>query len=350
MNEDKTLFHIGSAPHIGSHDTTRRLMLDVIIALIPAIGVATFFFGFRVLALCAVSVIFCVLFEFLYRMLMKKPQTIGDLSACITGLLLAMSLPATTPYWALAVGAFFAIVIVKQLYGGIGKNFMNPALAARVFMFISFPGYVNTWSKPLSTLGVFDDISALSAAGSADAITSATPMMMLHDGILPLEYSYREMLAGQRPGSLGEAAIVALVLGGLYLLFRKVITLRIPATFIGTVAVLTFFFPQGGNAGLTWMAYQLLGGGLIMGAFFMATDYSTSPVTRGGQWIYGIGCGLLTVFIRYFGSYPEGVSFAILIMNSCVWLFDKWGKPRRFGAVKAPKKAKKAKEAAKDEN
>ena len=350
MSENKTLFHLSSAPHIGSHDTTRRLMLDVIIALIPAIGVATFFFGYRVLALCGVSVVFCVLFEFLYRLLMKKPQSIGDLSACITGLLLAMSLPATTPYWTLAVGAFFAIVIVKQLYGGIGKNFMNPALAARVFMFISFPGYVNTWSTPLATLGVMDDISAISRATSVDAVTSATPMMLLHDGVLPLEYSYREMLAGQRPGSMGEAAIVALLLGGLYLLLRKVITLRIPATYLGTVVLLTFLFPQGGNEALPWMIYQLLSGGLVMGAFFMATDYSTSPVTRGGQWIYGIGCGLLTVFIRYFGSYPEGVSFAILIMNACVWLFDKWGKPRRFGTKNAPRKQKKAKEAAKDED
>ena len=344
MNETQNLFHISSAPHIGSHDTTRRLMLDVIIALLPAIGVATYFFGFRVLSLCAVSVIACVLAEFLYRMLMKKPQTIGDLSACITGLLLAMSLPATTPYWTIVVGAFFSIVIVKQLYGGIGKNFMNPALAGRVFLFIAFPGFVNTWPKPLATLGVFDAMPT-----DINAITSATPMMTLHGGVLPEAYTLQEMLVGQRPGSMGEVAIAALILGGLYLLFRKVITLRIPLTYLGTVALLTFFFPQAGNAGLDWMLYQLLGGGLVMGALFMATDYSTSPVTRGGQWMYGIGCGLLTVFIRYFGSYPEGVSFAILVMNSCVWLFDKWGKPRRFGAVKAPKKAK-AKEAASDGN
>ena len=337
MSETKNLFRISSAPHITSHDTTRRLMLDVIIALIPAIGVATYFFGLRVLALCAVSVISCVLAEFLYRLLMKKPQTIGDLSACITGLLLAMSLPVTTPYWTIAVGAVFSIVIVKQLYGGIGKNFMNPALAGRVFLFIAFPAFVNTWSKPLATLGVFDAMPT-----DINAVTSATPMMTLQTGALPEAYSYQQMLVGQRPGSLGEAAIAALVLGGLYLLFRKVITLRIPLTYLGTVALLTFFFPQAGNAGLPWMLYQLLSGGLVMGALFMATDYSTSPVTRGGQWIYGIGCGLLTVFIRYFGSYPEGVSFAILVMNACVWLFDKWGKPRRFGAKKSPKKAKEA--------
>lgn len=332
MNEGK-LFRLSSAPHIGSMDTTRRLMLDVIIALIPAIAVSAFFFGPRVVALCAVSVISCVGFEALYRGLMKKPQSVGDLSAVITGLLLAMCMPVTTPYWVLVVGGFFSIVIVKQLYGGIGKNFMNPALAGRVFLMLAFPGQTSTWSLPLA----YPDL----LTGAVDATTSATPLMRMKDGIMPTSVFYQELLAGERAGSMGEVAVAALLLGALYLLARKVITLRVPLTYIGTVAVLTYLFPQGGNPGLEWMLYQLLTGGLVLGAFFMATDYSTSPVTRGGQWIYGIGCGLITVMIRYFGSYPEGVSFAILVMNSCVWLFDKWGKPRRFGTKLFARKPRK---------
>ncbi len=315
-------FTVASSPHISSGDSVTRVMLDVIIALVPALGVATYFFGPRALIMTAVAVIFSVGFEFLYRYLLKKPQTIGDLSACVTGVLLAMCLPANAPYWIAIVGSFFAIVVVKQLYGGLGKNFMNPALAGRVFLF-SFPTLMNTWVAAGT-----DFWSGLGM--TADATTAATPMASLHQGLLP-SATLREMLVGAHGGSLGEVSSVALILGGIYLVVRKVISPRIPLCYIGTVAVLTYLFPLGGNDPLQWMLYNLLGGGLMLGAIFMATDYVTSPVTVRGQVIFAIGCGALTVFLRYFGAYPEAVSFAILIMNAFVWLFDKFGMPHRYG-------------------
>lgn len=315
-------FTVASSPHITSGESVRRAMLDVMIALLPALGVSAYFFGPRVLIITLVSMVSCVLFEFLYRLVMRKHQSIGDLSACVTGMLLAMCLPANAPYWIAAVGAFFAIVIVKQLYGGLGKNFMNPALAGRVFLF-SFPTLMNTWAAAGT-----DYWCGLSMA--VDAVTSATPMASLHQGAIP-DLSLQEMLIGAHGGSFGEVCSIALILGGIYLVLRKVITLRIPLWYIGTVAVLTYLFPRG-NDPLEWMLYNLLGGGLLLGAIFMATDYVTSPVTPKGQIIYAIGCGGLTVFLRYFGTYPEGVSFAILIMNAFAWLFDKVGMPHRYGA------------------
>lgn len=315
-------FTVASSPHITSGESVRRAMLDVMIALLPALGVSTYFFGPRVLIMTLVAMVSCVLFEFLYRLLMRKYQSIGDLSACVTGMLLAMCLPANAPYWIAVVGAFFAIVIVKQLYGGLGKNFMNPALAGRVFLF-SFPTLMNTWAA--AGTDYWCNLSV-----TVDAITSATPMASLHQGAIP-DLSLQEMLIGAHGGSFGEVCSIALILGGIYLVLRKVITLRIPLWYIGTVAVLTYLFPRG-NDPLEWMLYNLLGGGLLLGAIFMATDYVTSPVTPKGQIIYAIGCGGLTVFLRYFGTYPEGVSFAILIMNAFAWLFDKAGMPHRYGA------------------
>lgn len=316
-------FTVASSPHITSGSSIRMTMLDVMIALIPALGVSTYFFGPRVLLMVVISMAACVAFEVLYRLLMKKHQVAGDLSACVTGMLLAMCLPANAPYWIAIVGAFFAIVVVKELYGGLGKNFMNPALAGRVFLF-SFPALMNTWVAAgtdfWSSLGM-----------TADAVTSATPMARLHQGVLPSE-SLQEMFVGAHGGSLGEISAAALLLGGIYLVLRRVITPRIPLCYLGTVAVLTYLFPLNGNDPLDWMLYNLLGGGLMLGAIFMATDYVTSPVTPRGQVIFAIGCGGLTVFLRYFGVYPEGVSFAILIMNAFVWLCDKAGMPRRFGA------------------
>ena len=315
-------FTVASSPHITSGESVRRAMLDVMIALLPALGVSTYFFGPRVLIMTLVSMVSCVLFEFLYRLLMRKYQSIGDLSACVTGLLLAMCLPANAPYWIAVVGAFFAIVIVKQLYGGLGKNFMNPALAGRVFLF-SFPTLMNTWAA--AGTDYWCNLSV-----TVDAVTSATPMASLHQGAIP-DLSLQEMLIGAHGGSFGEVCSIALILGGIYLVLRKVITLRIPLWYIGTVAVLSYLFPRG-NDPLEWMLYNLLGGGLLLGAIFMATDYATSPVTPKGQIIYAIGCGGLTVFLRYFGTYPEGVSFAILIMNAFAWLFDKAGTPHRYGS------------------
>jgi len=325
---------VSSSPHVRSPEDTRSIMLDVIIALIPALAVAVYIFGLRALTLTLVCVAACVFFEWGYRKLLKKPSSIGDLSAVVTGVLLTFCLPVTVPYWIPVIGAFFAIVIVKQLYGGIGKNFLNPALAARAFLF-SWPVLMTTWAAPLSYSKFFNIFSV------ADAVTSATPMASLHMGRLP-EASLWQVFIGEIGGSIGEISSLVLLLGEVYLVIRRVISPRIPLSYILTVAVLTFIFPKGGNSGLTWMLYNLFSGGLMLGAIFMATDYATSPVNRKGQIIYGIGCGLLTVFIRYFGSYVEGVSYAILIMNVTVWLIDKSTLPRRFGVKKARFGIKKA--------
>ena len=315
-------FTVASSPHISSGDSVRGTMLDVMIALVPSLGVSTYFFGPRALIMIAIAMVSCVFFEFLYRMLMKKSRSIGDLSACVTGILLAMCLPVSAPYWIAIVGSFFAIVVVKQLYGGLGKNFMNPALAGRVFLF-SFPALMNTWVAAGTDFWTGFGMNV-------DATTAATPMASLHQGLIP-NLDLKEMLVGAHGGSLGEVSSIALILGGIYLICRKVISPRIPVCYIGTVAVLTYLFPLNGNEPLEWMLYNLLGGGLLLGAIFMATDYVTSPVTPGGQILFAVGCGGLTVFLRYFGVYPEGVSFAILIMNAFVWLFDKAGMPHRFG-------------------
>lgn len=322
-------FTVASSPHITSGENVRGAMLDVMIALLPALGVSAYFFGPRVLIMTLVCMVACVTFEFLYRLLLKKHISIGDLSACVTGMLLAMCLPVNAPYWIAIIGCFFAIVVVKQLYGGLGKNFMNPALAGRVFLF-SFPTLMNTWVTTGTDFWPSLDMTV-------DAVTAATPMASLHQGVIP-NFTIREMLIGAHGGSLGEVSSIALILGGIYLILRKTISLRIPFWYIGTVAALTYLFPRGGNVPLEWMLYNLLGGGLLLGAIFMATDYVTSPVTPKGQIIYAIGCGGLTVFLRYFGTYPEGVSFAILIMNAFVWLFDKVGMPHRYGTSRFKKK------------
>jgi electron transport complex protein RnfD len=302
---------------------TRNIMLDVIIALVPALAFSVYVFGLRALAVTLVSVISCVLFELLYRMAMKKPQSVGDLSAVVTGMLLAFCLPVTVPYWLPVIGSFFAIIIVKQLYGGIGKNFLNPALAGRAFLF-SWPVLMTKWVAPFSYSSIFNIF------GGVDAVASATPMASLHAGLLP-NVTVFQAFFGVIGGSLGEVSSLMLLLGGAYLVFHKVISLRIPLSYLLTVAVLTYAFPQGSADRLSWMLYNLFCGGLMLGAIFMATDYSTSPVTKLGQIIFGIGCGLLTVFIRYFGTYPEAVSYAILIMNTTVWLIEKISFPRQFG-------------------
>ncbi len=316
-------FTAASSPHITSGETVRGIMVDVMVALIPSLGVSTYFFGPRVLIMTAIAMVSCVLFELLYRLALRKPQSVGDLSACVTGMLLAMCLPVTAPYWIAIVGSFFAIVVVKQLYGGLGKNFMNPALAGRVFLF-SFPALMSNWAVAGTDFWTGFGMQA-------DATTAATPMASLHQGLIP-NYSLQEMLIGAHGGSLGEVSSIALLLGGLYLVCRKVISPRIPLCFLGTVAVLTYLFPLNGNDPMDWMLYNLLSGGLLLGAIFMATDYVTSPITPVGQILFAVGCGGLTVFLRYFGAYPEGVSSAILIMNVFVRLFDKVGLPHRFGA------------------
>lgn len=309
-------------------------MLDVLIALTPALMVSVYFFTWRALILTVISVASCVLFELLYQIMLKKPVRVGDLSAVVTGMLLAFCLPVTAPWWIPVVGGFFAIVIVKQLYGGIGRNFMNPALAGRAFL-LSWPAIMTAWVQPFTKLPLIANADGVSKASPiVDALTGATPMHYLSLGQLPPETSASlfQMFIGQTSGCLGETSALVLLLGGIYLLVRRVITPAIPVAYIGTVALITFLTPAGDVARLDWMLYQLCGGGLMLGAIFMATDYSTSPLTARGQWIYGVGCGLITVFIRYFGTYPEGVSFSILIMNACVWLIDRAARPRRFGA------------------
>ena len=334
---DLSQVKVSNSPHIRSEDSTRQIMLDVIIALIPALALAIFVFGARALVVTAVSVIGSVFFEWLYNKLLKKPCTIGNLSAVVTGILLAYTLPVTAPLWMVLIGDLFAIVIVKSLFGGIGKNFMNPALGGRAFLMASYPVFMTTWCKVRTSLPLFGT--------PADVVTGATPLSFMKEGKLP-DVSMADAALGMVGGCIGEVSALALLVGGIWLLYRRVISLRIPVCFIGTVAVLTLIFPKAGS-GFEWMAYQLLSGGLMLGAIFMATDYASSPVTPKGQIIYGIGCGVLTVLIRYFGSYPEGVSYAILIMNCCVFLIEKISQPVKFGYVKPVKAPKAEKEAAK---
>ncbi|MDD5931594.1 MAG: RnfABCDGE type electron transport complex subunit D [Oscillospiraceae bacterium] len=339
MTEYKNLKLIAtSSPHIRGAETTRSIMLDVIIALVPAMVFACFNFGIRALTLIAVSVVGCVFFEWLYRKLLKKPQSVGDLSAVVTGVLLALVSPVTLEYWAILIGDFFAIVFVKQLFGGIGKNFVNPALAGRAVLLASYAGAMTRWINPAA------DKAAI-LGSNVDAVTAATTMSYLKTGDmegLKAAYTIADVFLGKIGGSLGEVSAAALILGGVYLIWRKVINWQTPVAYIGTVAVLSFLFPKAGT-GLEWMLYSVFGGGLMLGAFFMATDYATSPVTKKGQVIFGIGCGLFTVLIRYFGSYNEGVCYSIMVMNLLVPLIDKYTKPVRFGVVKSDKKEAAAK-------
>ena len=345
MNDMKDLkLTVASSPHIASPIDTRDLMRDVLIALVPAMVFGVVFFGPRALVATLVSVIACEFFEWAYRKIMKKSTVNGDLSAAVTGVLLAFVCAPTLPYWMLIIGDFFAIVVVKQLFGGLGKNFLNPALAGRAFLMLCYPVAMTTWVVPGIGADTWANVLGnTTTLSGADVVTGATPLSVdfMHSGLLP-DASLWDAFVGNVGGCIGEISALMLLLGGLYLIWRGVIRFRIPVAYIATVAVLTFLFPMGGNDRLTWMAYHLFTGGLFLGAFFMATDYVTSPVTKKGEVIYGIGCGLLTVFIRYFGGYPEGVSYSILIMNCCVWLIDKVGKPNRYGVTKEMKAAEKA--------
>ncbi len=315
---------ISSSPHVHSPVTTRTIMRDVLIALLPALIGSVIFFGPRALTVTAVSALAAFLFEKLWCKLMNQNDKTYDLSCIVIGVLLAFVCPPTIPYWMIIVGDAFAIILVKMLFGGIGKNIVNPALAGRAFMF-SWPVAMSTWVK----VGWSNQASVLNAA---DAVTAATPLAFMHQGQLP-DVSIADAFFGNVGGCIGETSALLLLVGFVYLLIRKVITARIPLAYIGTVAVLSLLFPQGHNP-LAWTAYQLFTGGLMLGAIFMATDYVTSPLTRLGQIVYGIGCGVLTIVIRYFGGYNEGVSYAILIMNCCVVLLDRIGRPVKFGAPK----------------
>ncbi len=326
----ESLLSISASPHIRTSEDTRSIMLDVLIALVPALAVAAYMFGLRAIFNVVLSVAGCMFFEWLYRKGLKKPDSTGDLSAAVTGVLLVFTLPVSIPWWIILIGDAFAIVLVKQLFGGIGKNFMNPALAARAFLF-SWPVAMTRWIAPLSYRSFFQ-------LSTADAVTAATPLASMAGGAIPENVTLLQTFVGNVGGSMGEISTFALLLGGIYLLFRRIISPRIPLSFLLTVAVLTFLFPRG-NPRLSWMLWQLCSGGVMLGAVFMATDYTTSPVNPRAQIIFGVGCGALTVFIRYFGSYVEGVSYAILIMNATVWLLDRAFPRKRFGAVKTKKEA-----------
>ena len=331
MTDYKNLKLIASSsPHIRSVENTRSIMLDVIIAMLPALFWAIYNFGFKALLSVVVSVVACLFWEWLYRKLLKKPQSIGDLSAVVTGMLLAFVCPPELPWWALVIGAFFSIVVVKQLYGGIGCNFLNPALAGRAILLASYATAMTTWTLPSSKLDT--------------VVSTATPLAIMKEGTvekfteLTTNYSVADMFIGRVGGSLGEVSALALLLGGAWLLIRKVISWHTPVAFIGTVAILTLISAPAGIDNVQYMLYNVFGGGLMLGAIFMATDYATSPVTKPGQLIFGIGCGLITCFIRRFGSYPEGVCYSILIMNCTTWLLDKYIRPTICGAVKKEKK------------
>ena len=315
---------ISSSPHAHSPVTTQTIMRDVLIALVPALLGSIYFFGFRSLLVTLVSAAACVFFEWGFCKVRKLHCKTYDLSAVVTGVLLAFVCPVTIPYWTIILGDFFAIVLVKMLFGGLGKNIVNPALAGRAFLF-SWPVLMSNWVK----VGFSNAAGLLS---TADAVTAATPMSAMHQGALP-EESILDMFLGNIGGCIGETSALLLIIGFIYLLYRKVITARIPLAYIGTVAILAFLFPQG-NDRIAWMAAQVFGGGLMLGAIFMATDYVTSPLTKLGQIVYGIGCGIITILIRYFGGYSEGVTYAILCMNACAVLLDKIGRPVKFGAPK----------------
>lgn len=311
---------VSASPHLRTKDTTTRIMLDVIIALVPALIASVVLFGPRALAVVATTVISAVLSEYVSRKVMKRHNTIGDLSAVVTGLILAFNLPVSIPLWMAAVGSFFAIVVVKQFFGGIGQNFANPAIAARIVLLISFGQAMGNWTAPLSW--------------KTDAVSTATPLAILGGESTEALPSLIDMLLGIRGGCLGETCSLALIVGGIYLIARKVISWKIPVAYIGTVAVIMLI---AGKFDLEFLAYQLMGGGLLLGAFFMATDYSTSPIKSNAKIVFGVGCGLLTCVIRLFAALPEGVSFAILIMNLLVPHIETLMAPKPFGTVKEKK-------------
>ena len=315
---------ISSSPHAHSPVTTQTIMRDMLIALVPALLGSIYFFGFRALLVTLVSAAACVFFEWGFCKVRKLHCKTYDLSAVVTGVLLAFVCPVTIPYWTIILGDFFAIVLVKMLFGGLGKNIVNPALAGRAFLF-SWPVLMSNWVK----VG-FDNAAGL--LSTADAVTAATPMSAMHQGALP-EESILDMFLGNIGGCIGETSALLLIIGFIYLLYRKVIAARIPLAYIGTVAILAFLFPQG-NDRIAWMAAQVFGGGLMLGAIFMATDYVTSPLTKLGQIVYGIGCGVITALVRLFAAAPEGVAFSILFMNMFTPLIDRYTRPQPAGGVK----------------
>ncbi len=311
---------VSSAPHIVSKTDTSRIMLMVLIALAPSFAMSIYVFGPRAIALTLVCLVACMFFEWAYNKLMKKPQTVGDLSAAVTGVLIAFNVPSNLPYWIAIIGCFVAIVIVKQLYGGIGKNLVNPAITARIVLFIAFATEMTTWPVPFT---------------GADAETGATPLGILSEGGGELP-SNMDMFMGYIGGSMGEVSALMLLIGGLFLIWKKVISPITPVCFIGTVFVfaLIYYAATGDGNALHMAVFHILAGGVMLGAFFMATDYVTTPILPMGKVIFGIGCGVITMLIRLYGQYPEGVSFSILLMNVVTPLIDNFCQKRMYGGAK----------------
>lgn len=314
-------FVVTSSPHVRSKNNTNRIMLDVVIALLPALIVGIVRFGLRALTVSLVSVIAALAAEWICGKIIYHQNTAADGSAAVTGLLLAMTLPATVPYWIAALGSAFAIIIIKGLCGGLGRNIFNPALAARAFLMIFWPAWLIRYAAPGTVIPVM--------GSTVDVVTTATPLHHMQMPALP-EVSILDAFLGKTGGTIGEVCTLALLAGGAYLIYRGVISVRIPGAYLATVALLSLVFYKGEDP-VAWMLYSLLSGGVVLGALFMATDYATSPVTPGGQLIYGIGCGALTVLFRYYGLFPEGVTYAILLMNAFAWAIDVHTAPRCFG-------------------
>lgn len=314
-------FVVSGTPHVRSKESIQSIMRDVIIALVPATAAGIYYFGLKALILIVAAIISAVFFEWLYEKITKKPVTINDLSAVVTGLLLAMNLPASAPVWVAIVGSAFAIIFAKQLFGGLGQNFINPALAGRAFLLASYPTEMTTWVVPNGL--------------AADAATYATPLAQLKNGAL--DASLKQLVIGQVGGTIGETCAIALIIGGIYLLYKHVISWKIPVIYIATVFIL---FAVIGRHGMRMPLQEIFAGGVMLGGIFMATDYASSPVTLKGQVIFAVGAGLLTYLIRTFGGYPEGVSYSILIMNCCVPLIERFTEPTIFGALPKTKEAK----------
>ena len=315
---------VSASPHLVTAMDTQKTMLMVLIALVPSLLVSTYVFGFRVLILTAVCIAASMFFEWAWNKLMKRKQTVCDLSAALTGTLIAFNLPSGLPYWIAIVGCFVATIVVKQLFGGIGKNLVNPAITARIVLFISFATEMTTWPLPRMNQ-------------TADVLTGPTPLGVIHEGgQLPTNM---EMFLGYIGGSMGEVSAIALIIGGLFLVWKKIISPIIPCCFIGTVFVfaLIYYSATGNGDALQMAVFHILAGGVMLGAIFMATDYVTSPLLPAGKVVFGIGCGVITMLIRLFGQYPEGVSFSILIMNCLTPLIDSFFQKRMYGGAKNEK-------------
>ena len=323
MNNYENELIVSHAPHIVTKTSVKQIMATVFLSLLPTLIAGTILMGSRALSLSAVCVLSSVLFEFLWNKLLKKENTTADFSAAVTGLLIALNVPVTLPYYMAIIGCGFAIIVVKQFFGGLGHNFVNPALAARAFLLASFGGAMTSFLTPGEITSVFSSVAA------ADAASYATPLAALKSGSGEM-VSYADLFFGNIGGSLGEVSALAILIGAAILVWRKVIKLYIPLSYLITLMCLGYI---SGGDGL----YQILCGGAMLGAFFMATDYTTSPTTAAGQIVFGFGCGAITFIIRKWGGYPEGVTYAILLMNIVTPLIDKYIRPRIFGTVKPPK-------------